>query len=60
MMLSGLVFVFIMKKIFFKKKSISIIEKTLHYGRIKIELNDKMVDVLSLLLNQKKSQTVNY
>jgi hypothetical protein len=54
MILSGLVVVFLMKKIFFKKKSISLNEKTLNYGRIKIELNDKMVEVLSLLLNQKK------
>ena len=52
--LSVLVVVFIIKKIFFKKKSISLNEKTLNYGRIKIELNDKMVDVLSLLLNHKK------
>ena len=55
MILSGLVFIFIVKKIFFKKKSISIIEKTLHYGRIKIELNDKMNEVLFLLLNQEKT-----
>lgn len=54
MILSGLVFIFIIKKIFFNKKSISLNEKTLNYGRIKIELNDKMVDVLSLLLNHKK------
>ena len=54
MILSGLVFVFIMKKIFFKKKSISINEKILNYGRIKIELNDKMIEVLSLLLSQEK------
>ncbi|MEN8853266.1 MAG: hypothetical protein ABF256_08415, partial [Candidatus Arcticimaribacter sp.] len=52
--LSVLVVVFIMKKIFFKKKSISVIEKTLNYGRNKIELNDKMIEVLSLLLNQEK------
>ena len=34
------------------KKSISLNEKTLNYGRIKIELNDKIVEVLSFLLNQ--------
>ena len=54
MILSGLVFIFIVKKIFFHKKSISLNQKTLNYGRTKIELNDKMVEVLSLLLNQEK------
>ena len=54
MILSGLVFVFIMEKIFFKKKSIYINEKILNYGSIKIQLNDKMDEVLSLLLNQEK------
>ena len=54
MILSGLVVVFLMKKIFFKKKSISLNEKTLNYGRIKIELNDKMIEVLSLLFSQEK------
>ena len=52
--LSVMIFVFITKKIFLKTKSISIDDKTLNYGRIKIELNDKMVEVLSLLLNQEK------
>lgn len=52
--LSALVLFFTIKKIFFKKKSISIEDKTLNYGRIKIELNDKMVEVLSFLLNQEK------
>lgn len=54
MILSGLVFTFIMKKIFLKKKSFSLNEKTLNYGRIQIELNDKMIEVLYLLLNQEK------
>ena len=52
--LTGLGFVFIIKNIYFKKKLISVNEKTLNYGKIKIELNDKMIEVLSLLLNQEK------
>ena len=42
------------RKIFFKKDSISIDEKTLHYGSVKIDLEDKMIKVVSLLLNQEK------
>lgn len=41
-------------KIFFKKKSISLDKKTLHYGSVKIDLGDKMIEVVSLLLNQEK------
>ena len=42
------------RKTLFKKKSISLDEKTLQYGSVKIDLEDKMIEVVSLLLNQEK------
>ena len=49
-----LISVFIIRKIFLKKKQLYLDQELLHYGPVKISLDSKMVKVLSLLLKNEK------
>jgi len=49
-----LISVFIIRKIFLKKKHLFLDKESLHYGPVKISIDNKMFKVLSLLLNHEK------